>query len=464
MKNYTIIACTILVFAIVSSCGSSKALETLKPTADLAGPLTYNKELSYLTIPVSIKLREFENQTNLALKGLIYEDNKISDDDVMFKVWKEAPIKITNEKGKLKIVLPLKIWAKVRYGTSLMGLDFHDERDIYLNGVATIIGDVNFSNWQLKAASKVESVVWKESPFISVAGKRIPITYIVNPALKYFKSTIEQKIDDAIATSMNFQKDVIDGLSKIATPINVNETYDTWFKISPVGLNSTQAVLQKDAVSMNLELACHMETFIGKPKTAAIKKEDIKLSSVTKVKDDFSASLMVISPYLKASEIITKNFENQEFASGSKKITVKKVDLWHKDGKIIMALLLEGSINGTVYLAGIPKYDATKELIYFENLSYVLDTKNKLLKTANWMAHGLILKKIQAYASYSIKPELEQAKKTLDSYLKNYSPTKGVLLNGHAGPITIENIQLTDQALVASVKTKGAVVVKIEGL
>ena len=464
MKNAIFITYIVLVFVIATSCGSSKALETLKPTADLAAPLVYNKELSYLTIPVSIKIREIENQANLALKGLIYEDNKISDDDVMLKVWKQAPIEITNEKGKLKLVLPLKIWAKVRYGTTVLGVAMYDEREINLNGVATVLGDVNFNNWQLKAASKVVSVNWKESPSVTVAGKKIPITYIVNPALKYFKTTIEQKIDEAIATSMNFQADVIDGLSKIATPINIHKEYDTWFKINPVGLNSTQAVLQKDAISMNLELACHMESFIGKPKSPAIKKEDIKLSSVTKVKDDFSASLMVISPYLKASEIITKNFENQEFASGSKKVTVKKVDLWQKDGKVIIALSLEGSMSGTIYLAGIPKYDSEKELIYFENLSYVLDTKNKLLKTANWMAHGLILKKIQSYASYSIKPELEQAKKTLDSYLKNYSPTKGVILNGHAGPITIENIQLTDQALVATVKTKGAVVVKIEGL
>lgn len=454
----------IFVSIFVTSCSSSKMINTLKPEADLAEPLIYDKELSYLNIPISIKLKDLAFQTNSILTGLIYDDLVLEDDNLMIKVWKQAPIELIDEKGKIKVILPLKIWIKVRYGANVMGMNLYDTRELNFNGTVTLLGEATFSNWQLKAKSSVQSVVWKESPSVIIAGKSVPITYLINPAMNYFKATIEQKIDVAIVKSLNFKESVVTTLKDISQPIQVNENFDTWFKIKPLGLNATEAVIKKDVVSMNLELACYMESFIGKPAEEIFNKEHIELKLVSKMKDEFSASLIVVSPFLKASEIITKNIQNQEFSSGSKKVTVQKVDMWHKNGKAVIALTMQGSLNGTVYLSGIPKYNEVEELIYFDELNYALETKSTLMKTANWLAQGLILKKIQEFTSYSIKPELEMAKKQMEGYLKNYSPTKGVFINGSIKPILIKNIQLTDQALVATISTTGKLDLKINGL
>ncbi|WP_372745832.1 DUF4403 family protein [Lutibacter sp.] len=462
MKVTILLGLVVLIFII--SCGTSNKIETLKPEADLAAPILYDKEISYLNIPISMKLKDLAFQTNTILNGLIYEDKNLEGDDLMLKVWKQAPIEITDENGKIKVVLPLKIWAKVRYGSTVLGMDLYDTRELNFNGVATLLGEAKFNNWKLSAKTTVQSVVWKESPSVTIAGKSMPITYLVNPAMKYFKPTIEKKIDAAISESLNFQSNVLDALETVTKPVNVNESYDTWFKMKPIGLNATEAVLKKDVVSMNLELACFMETLIGKPLNDTFNRDEIQLKQVAKTKDQFSASLIVVSPFLKASEIITKNFQGQEFGSGSKKVTIQKVDLWHKDGKVVIALTMQGSLNGTVYLSGIPKYNKEEELIYFDDLNYVLDTKSKLMKTANWLAQGLILKKIQAYTSYSIKPEMETAKTQMEQYLKNYSPAKGIVINGKVDPIIIKNIQLTNQAMVVTLNATGKVALKIDGL
>ena len=80
------------------------------------------------------------------------------------------------------------------------------------------------------------------------------------------------------------------------------------------------------------------------------------------------------------SRLVTKNFAGQEFGSGKRKITVQKVDLWQKDGKMIIALEVIGSISGTIYLSGIPKYNNTTKEIYFDEMDYVLNTKGILTK------------------------------------------------------------------------------------
>lgn len=71
----------------------------------------------------------------------------------------------------------------------------------------------------------------------------------------------------------------------------------------------------------------------------------------------------------------------------------KNVSIWHKDGKMVIALDVLGSINGTLYLNGFPQYNPKTKEIYFDKLDYVLDTKSKLMRTANWLAQGYVLRK-----------------------------------------------------------------------
>ena len=150
--------------------------------------------------------------------------------------------------------------------------------------------------------------------------------------------------------------------------------------------------------------------------------------------------------------------------SGKRKVTVNKVDLWHKDGKMIIALSMTGSLNGTIYLSGYPSYNPTTKEIYFDKLDYVLDTKSALMKTANWLAEGIVLRKIQENCRYSIQPNLEEGKKNIMPYLNNYSPMPGIFVNGNLSDFEFEKVELTDKAIIAFIKTTGKMDIKINGL
>ena len=86
------------------------------------------------------------------------------------------------------------------------------------------------------------------------------------------------------------------------------------------------------------------------------------------------------------------------------------------------------------------------------------------MRTANWLAQGLILRKIQENCRYSIKPNLEEGKQSMMAYLKNYSPMPGVFVNGKMEDIQFEKIQLTNQAIIAFIKVNGTVNVSVDGL
>jgi hypothetical protein len=215
---------------------------------------------------------------------------------------------------------------------------------------------------------------------------------------------------------------------------------------------------------MQMGLKCTIETLIGQKPTKIFDKNKIVLKPVAKMPDNFTANIVAVSTYKDASAIITKNFEGQEFASGSRKIKVMNVALWQKSGKIVIALDLSGSLTGTIYLTGLPKYNEAKKEIYFDNLDYAIDTKSSLIRTASWLASGTILKKMEESCRYSLQTNLEEGKKTMATYLSNFSPMPGVFVNGKMGDITFNEVQLTNKAILAFLTVSGKVAIKVDGL
>lgn len=450
------------------SCSSTQKLATLKPEPDDASPIVYNNVPSFISLPINIKLKDIENQTNNLLNGLIYEDNNIEDDDIEMKIWKLAPITIKNNNAdnseKITTILPLKATVKYRIGTKTMGVSLYNTKEFNLNGILTLNSKVNLSNWKLKTQTELSSLDWNESPTMTVFGKNMPVTYLINPSIKLFKSKIEKKIDEAIEKSMDFKPNVLAALEKICTPFQMNEAYESWLRIVPVEIYSTASHLKNDSFLLQMGMKCNMETIIGQAPESKFDANKITLKAVTKIPNQITANIVAVSSYADASRIMKKNFAGEEFASGTRKVKVQDVNIWHKSGKMVIALDLTGSINGTIYLAGFPKYDSEKKEIYFDELDYVLDTKNKLMRTANWLAQGIILRKIKESCRYSIKPNLEEGKKTMLNYLNNYSPMAGVYVNGKMDDIQFQKIELSHNAIIAFVKVNGEINISVDGL
>lgn len=457
----------ILLLTAISFYGcasTAKKIEALRPEPNKTSAVAYESATSFINMPVTITLADIEGQLNKAFPGLMYEDNNLDDDKIAMKVWKTAPIKLNEESGRLISVVPIKINAKVKYGTSAMGIDMYDTREFDLNAVVTFKSNVGLVNWKLNTETVIESLEWQESPTITIAGKKVMITYLINPAVKMFKSKIETTLDKSLSKAVDFKPQVLDALEKLSTPMLTSPQYEAWFDLNPQELYVTDAKLSKKQVTMNMGLKCTMQTTIGQQPKSSFNRSAIVLKPVKEMPDKLNVVVAAVSTYESASKVLTKNFHGQEFASGSRKVTVQKVDLWQKDNKMIIALDMTGSINGTIYLTGYPNYNAVTKEIYFDQVDYVLNTKSVLMKTANWLAEGMILKKIQESCRYSIKPNLDEGRNNLLPYLKNYSPMPGIFINGTLGELDFEKVQLTNNAIIAFIRTSGTMDVKVDGM
>ena len=462
MLKTKIISTLLFTSLLFIGCSTTQKIEALKPPPSDDTPMVFNTKASYVNMPLEITLAEIENQLNKALTGEIYSDTDIEKDKTELKITKTGAIQLREINGKIETIFPLKIWAKFKYGIDFMGLN--DTKEVNLNAILTVTSDVKLSNWKLETNSKINDIQWTESPSINIAGKNIPITYIINPAISIFKAKISAKIDEAIQKTCDFKPQVLNVLEKMSAPFLMSEQYQTWFKLIPLEVNVTDAILSDSKIKMNLGLKCNMQTIVGMKPKSSFDKLAIQFKAVDKINDKFTANVAAISTYESASKVISNNFKGKAFGSGSKTIVIQKVDLWQKEGKIIIALDMTGSINGTIYLSGIPNYNAVTKEIYFDQMDYVLNTKGLITKTASWLLQGVILKKIEENCRYSIKQNLEEGKKSMLPYLNNYSPMKGVFVNGMTGDFEFEKIDISNKAIIAFITTTGKMNVKIDGM
>jgi hypothetical protein len=123
-----------------------------------------------------------------------------------------------------------------------------------------------------------------------------------------------------------------------------------------------------------------------------------------------------------------------------------------------------GSLNGDVYLLATPYYDVESRSIKVKDVDFELDSKQKLAKAANWLAHGKICKMIQESMVFPIGEQLDASKKDAQTYLKNYEPVKGVIINGKLDKLETSDIYLIQNAIVAVISINGNLSVKLNGM
>ncbi|MFM6975733.1 MAG: DUF4403 family protein [Sphingobacteriaceae bacterium] len=465
MKSTTIkiIGCFIL-SAALTACSTSSKIAALKPDPNYSSEIVYDKQESYVNLPLEIQVADLQNQTNKYLNGLVYEDQVLEDDQVMLKVWKEAPILIQETNGKLEMALPLKVWAKVRYGVEKFGFSIYDTREVNLNGIVRLNSAVSIQNWKLITNTQIKDIDWVESPSVVVAGKNIPVTYLINPVLPIFKTKIAKKVDEAIAKSLDIKPYVFNAIEQLSKPIQVNPEYKVWLGIQPLALYASPTVVANKKISLNMGMKAYLETAINSQPTLKFDRNQLVLQPAPQSLPEFKASVAGVVTYANAAALMQQNFAGQKFESGKRSVTVNKIDLWGKDGKLIVALNMSGSVNGDFYLSGTPKYNADKKEIYLDEVDFVLDSKNKLLKLGDWLVHGIIAQKIQQSCTFSIADQLNNGQKTMANYLSNYQPIKGIKVNGAMNNLTPAQIFLTPQAIVTMIVAKGKVAIKIDGL
>jgi hypothetical protein len=182
-----------------------------------------------------------------------------------------------------------------------------------------------------------------------------------------------------------------------------------------------------------------------------------KLPNLSEYKkgNGFDIELDAIASYDSLSSIMTKAVQGQNVTIKKNVIIFKKLEVHGANGKQLqLKVEFEGSKKGTLYLVGTPTFDKEKQVVSFPDITFDLESKNLLLKSAKWLFSDKITEMMREQSTFDIKPYMEDMKKTLQGEL-NKELTKGVFLQGTAKTLDVVEIHPAANALLLRINTKG---------
>ncbi len=417
---------------------------------------------SSLTISAQMPLSELERQINKQLSGLLYEDKSYEDDNhdnLKAKVWKLDDIRIQAKGNHFLFDVPLKIWASAGYKISPLGYTLEGYRDTEFKIRVRLISEIRFStDWQILTHTSVDSYDWITEPTISVAGFSIPIKGMISRMLNRNAGKITTAIDKEVRE--NFQvKDKIEEAWLLAQqPQLLSENYHTWLINTPEQVEARLPDAQNGFLNIQAGIRGYTQTIVSE--TPPVRSRIVKLPPlkiVDNLPQSFNIGLISSISYQEASRLAEAYFKDKTyyFSGNRYSVQIRKIELYGQEERLVIKAGLSGSISGNIYLKGIPRYDPASQTIYLEDLEYDLNTRNVLIKAANWLLHAKFLRMMKEAMVFPIAEELGALTETIRTSLANQTISEGITLKGKLNEALPDKINLTPGHIYTVVHATG---------
>jgi len=456
----------ILISILILALGGCKtALHTVAPEEKYE-EVDFSPQVSSFSIPLDLSIPEMQALANKYTQGILYEDNNMEDDNFMVKVEKHSPITLSLYGNEIQYRVPLKVWLKG--GTSLNALGFSLSDDEEAEGSLALIfrTKVDFDAfWNIQTTTRFISYEWLVQPKFSIPLLTVPFKIVADRMIKSQQTSIAAMIDEQVKKNVNTRKYIETAWDYMHQPINLSTDPPTWLKLQPKELFVSPFTSDAQHLYVTVGLKAITETVIGKQ--PVLTRSNLPNYKVEKNQSPaYNIQLAVNISYEDVTEMSRKYLKGQvyTFNNGKKKIVIEDVSFYGNAEKMVAEVMLSGSLNGKVYLKGLPVYDSLSRKVVFSQLDFDLDTKNKLTKSANWLAHDILVKKMAPYFSYYIGDQLDSAAVEARAHLKSKQLHPNFVVDGTLEKLQPADIVLTKEGIIALVNAKGVIRLFVTGL
>lgn len=421
-----------------------------------SGDAIYNfpKIKSSITMLVTIALSEISNMINASVKDMIFQDDSYTDNDndqFKVKVWKTRPIRLVGDANQnILVEVPLKIWAEKGIGT----LGVYTYQETTFETVMYFKTALSFkNNWTVSTFTQPMGFKWVKKPVLDFGRIQIPITSLVEKSLKEQQYKFCKTMDQQMASQLNFQQYAVLAWNAFSQPFNISEEYNTWLKITPINVNITPLKFYGNQIDTNIGIDIFSETYTGtKPEASQPAKAVMNFNFIPLLADQFILQTTANIPFSEATAIARKTFMNKEYDIRDSKVKITDIKVYGEANRIMIEAEMEGYVNGTAFISGIPVYDGTKKKIVLSDTKFRLKTANILQKTATLLFRGKIVKMIEdEYGIPTSDLEISSKKSIEDAFNKEYY--KGLKMTGRVSDLKPHQILLNNYGITAVIDT-----------
>jgi hypothetical protein len=249
-----------------------------------------------------------------------------------------------------------------------------------------------------------------------LAGLDVDATPFLRAVLQPRLAALGQTIDRIVHERTEAKKRAETVWQKLQEPFELAS--DQWLmfhpreaRVSPITSNGTLVV----QTSVNLVMEPRIVNG-RKPNEAAIPLPALQLSPVKL--EGFHLALPITVDYGRINRRLEQDMVGQEFRTPvGDTVKVEGVQLYGSGDRLILALRVSGGVNGTLYTTGTPVFDERRGVLQFTDLDFTVETRNVLLRSANWIFHENILSSLRSDAFIDLSGQLQAIRSRLATAL-----------------------------------------------
>jgi len=462
MKKINLLLPVAALLLTLNSCKTSLQIE--KPKESYL-PSSLAPAISELPLSVELDVKKLEASINKKMNGVIFEGSNLTDKDLSVRISKVQNFTFTINNNVIEYRVPLKVWSRFAWKVEKFGYTIGDKYEA--NGSIALTYKTTISidkNWKLISKTTGSGYEWIETPKISVVGVNVPVTPIASLALSQCDKLISNQIDKSLSDMVDLKKYISMAWTEAQKPRQVNAENNVWLRITPKDIYVAPFTTTANKLNMSLAMYAQIESFIGAQPTpnAAVALPAFKF--VNRPAQQFNLNIGADVTFDKIAELAKKQLAGKTFEQGGKTITITDLSLYGSDGKAVFMADVTGSLKGRIYFTGNLTYNAEKTAVEITEPEFEVKTSDALVKTAGWLLHGMILKQLSPYLTYSVKDNIEEMKSDVNKMMANYSIMDGVSLQGKLNSISVTNLSLVPGAVRIQANVKGNIGLKVQEL
>jgi len=212
---------------------------------------------------------------------------------------------------------------------------------------------------------------------------------------------------------------------------------------------------QHRQIRLGVGLKTYAELVVGPEPVARPATALPRLRQVAVGERSFQVALNIDIVYQDFLKVVAPLLINKEFKGDGRTVVVKSLDLYGNGDRLVVKLETTGDLDGVIYLTCRPVLNPRTNVVSVEDLDFDLQTRNMLLKTAEWFLHGTIRDSIQEKLNLDLTQRLLQVRDMASKALTRVKLADKLYLSGNVTTVSLNDVLVRQDRFSIQVYTAG---------
>jgi hypothetical protein len=308
--------------------------------------------------------------------------------------------------------------------------------------------------WRLVAETRAGEPVFRDRCQVTMF--RIDVTDQIAGIVSTHVAEAARGVDAMIAQRGDLRPHAETLWRALQDPVDLGEGF--WLTVRPEAVRASPLAVDASSLRTVLAVAARPQVVSGARPTMT--SSTLPTLGEVEGESGFRVTLDAVVSFAEATRMLVSSLRGTTIDMNGQQVLVRDIRVEGRGGALLFAMDIRFAsgqfmdTEGTVYLAGLPYYEANTGMIAVRQVDYTLETRNSLLRIGEWMNQGAIREALARRARWPISTRIEHLRQRASAGLER-ALGGGAMLHGRLDAVRPDGVYVTDAGIVLRVVADG---------